>query len=937
MLSRFWNALPEIGMLNSFFAEKIDSTHIENAKTILGHVRKFTKLRLWYTGFLLSSAVDLVTSFVMSVRYGGSVMVRVEDEQKVRLKNLKKYGTLTSKNAFVIISLPFVAIPVYFGMVRPGTVTVRFLPEVKIKGVHAGGNLYHAEDAILAEPEDVEELQSIILKAVKENRKIMAVGAGRSQGKQFLPENIGDFVIDLRHFNTIEINVKKKVATVGAGVRWIDLQKRANQHKLAVQVMQASNVFSIGGSVGTNVHGWKHTMGALSNTIISMEIINSKGEMQKLTPEDDLFHAVTGGLGLIGIVISVKLQLTDNELLHERSKEVSIADYHEYFYDNVLSNENIRMHLFRLSLDPKNLLSTGIGVDYVLQGISKSYKTPNLTSEYDLGKRSERILIDAAREIDVFRKKYWDDEVKRLLANDSDPLTTNAIMQPPINAMFTASRHKSEWLQEFFLPGVNLDPYIKFLGPLLMDNNVSLFNASVRFIKKDVHTNRKVSPMAYAHDEDRFAIVLCWHQSLEEEYLRSAQIWLRKAQHKAVEMGGTYYLPYQHVSALEDFDHAYPGVNEFHAIKQKHDPDNLFVSGFYQKYMTLRPQQESHIKAIMKNEKTKKEFAGFLDTVLQRVDSNKLYALMESILTYNDTDAEIYQELCKRLPEIMPGTVNSLQRILNSLSTIKEDLGAQAKLLLPDVKEIDGLVEIGYPGRFVGGFQKHFDVKGRIIVVLEQLAMTDYLQTGIPSPYHEFQKLDYNKPDLAGLADESADVITCYIGLHHFPENELDKFLQDVRRVLRPNGHFLLVDHDVVDEMSLHYAKGAHTFFNAVNGISLQDEMNEIRNFHPVSYWTQRLQEHGLGYSMSGPDVPMIRENDPSRNRMVSFQKPGLELENEKSGQLTLVETKNVFPLLTQAGKEQLRRGSVVSTTEYNPEANTSTSNGETPSLRNSY
>jgi len=859
-----------LGRFNSYFADLIDKTYIENPVSLLGKAGRFIKARFYYLGFVGTSVIDITAAFLLTVRYMGGMVARADDEQDIRAKKLKEYATLTGKNMIAFLSVLVVA-P---GLLRPDSVTDRYLLPSD-DGVRAGGNLYHAHEAKMEAPEDIEHLQDIIKKAARDNQKITVMGAGLSQGKQFLPEGTG-IVIDLKHFNTIEINARKKTAIVGAGVRWGKLQKTANKFHLAVQVMQASNVFSAGGSIGTNVHGWKHTMGTLSNTMLSMDIINTQGDLITLTPEDDLFHAVTGGLGLVGIVVRVKLQLTDNELLLERGKEVAIDEYVEYFYNQVLSNDKIRMHLYRLSLDPECLLQQGIAVDYVLQENTKVRKAASLVAERENGKRFERIMTDFASETDYLRKKYWEDEVTRLLENTSAAQTTNAIMQPPVNAMFTSSKHKAKWLQEYFLPGDKLSDYITFLSDLLMKNKVVLLNASVRFIKKEVHKNRKISPMSYAQNEDMFAIVLCWHQSLEAENLRSAKKWIRESQHMAVEMRGTFYLPYQHVSSLEDFDRAYPRANELLELKKKVDPNNLFVSGFYQKYLSLRPQHESHIRAIMKSEATKNEFAGFLDTVLQRVDSKALYQLMDDILLYSDTDTEIYEELCKRLPEIMPGNVGTLRRVLNSLSTIKEDLAEQAALLLPDVKTINGLVEIGYPGRFVSGFKSHFNVKGKVTVVLEQLAMTDYLQTGMPVPYDQFIKLDYNKPCLTELADNSADVITCYVGLHHFPEKELEAFLNDVRRVLRPEGHFLLVDHDVDDEMSLHYAHGAHTFFNAVNGVSLQDEMNELRNFQPMSYWQALLEKHGLGCSISGADVPMIRENDPSRNRMVSFQKPGL-------------------------------------------------------------
>lgn len=856
-----------IGRFNERLAVLIDKANLGSS----GFAR-FFKVWILYIAFVSTSVIDFVGSFLMVVRFLGGVIVRAEDQQKMRLQHLREYGTLMGKNAVAIMSLPFVI----FGLISAGAVTSRFLPDKPEPGVHAGGNLYHAPSAALKYPEDTEALSAVIQEAARHCQKVTIIGAGFSQGKQFLPGSDQGIVIDLKHFNTIEIHSRKKTAIVGAGVRWGELQKKAEKFKLAIQVMQASNVFSVGGSIGTNVHGWRHTMGSLSNTILSMEIMNAQGKIQSLTPEDSLFHAITGGMGLVGIVLRVKLQLTDDELLLERSKEVSLDEYDHYFQSEVLTNDKIRMHLCRLSIDPANLLKQAIAVDYILDETPGLRKPQRLVKEYVHGNRFDRIATDFASDNDILRAKYWKKESRRILQNRSEAQTTNAIMQPPVNAMFTSSKHRAKWLQEYFLPGDKLVDYVNFMSELLTVNKVILLNASLRYIKRNVHKDRKISPLAYAHDADRYALVLCWDQSLESEHLRQTEKWIRESQHVARKMGGTFYNPYQHISSLKDFDKAYPHADEFRKIKQEVDPDHLFVSGFYQKYLAPRVKQESHIRAIMKSEASKNAFAGFLDTVLQRVDSSLLYPLVEDILKYKDTDSEVYEELCNRLPEIMPNTLSTLQRVLNSLTSIKEDLGEQAAMLLPDVKNIDGLVEIGYPGRFVGGFRKHFKVTGQVTVVLEQLAMTDYLQTGFPAPYDQFEKLDYKKPHLKGLKDKSADIITCYIGLHHFPESELKPFLKEIRRVLRPGGHFLLVDHDVSDSMSLHYAHGAHTFFNAVHGVSLQEEITEIRNFRPMSYWRTLLEEEGLGYSVSDEDVSMIRKNDPSRNRMVSFQKPGL-------------------------------------------------------------
>lgn len=862
-LKRLYNKLPPLGHFTSIPAAMIDRAYLAEPSGFLHQLWLHTKIRFIYAVVFLPLAfVDMVTSFAASVYHVVGSLFRTDGVQDGLLKRQKKFATFFSKNFYALLSAPI-------GLVNPKLVAFYFTPDRLVeKGVVSGGGYYRHESTLVIEPNTVNQVRRAITSAAKTGKKVVVVGAGRSQGKQFIPaDKKNTLAIDLKHLDAIEINVKKKTATIGAGVRWSDVQIAANKHKLALQVMQASNVFSAGGSVGTNIHGWNIHAGVLSNTILSMDVVKPNGELVTVTPQDKLFHHVTGGLGLFGVVVSMTIQLTNNELLTEKGKEVALNDYPTYFMQQVITNPKIRMHLYRLSLEPNNLLATGVAVDYVKEGKQKPTHTPELTQEERYGTRTNRVLVNLARRFDLIRKWYWQGERKRVLGVNP-PLTTNAIMQPPINAMFNPSVSEAEWLQEYFLPAETLPAFTRALGKLLMENKVVLLNASVRFVKQNPH-----SPFSYSHDGDRFAVVLCFNQSLQEKNVIKARKWLREAQELALQHRGAYYLPYQEVSTPEQFHRSYPHAAEAFEYKRELDPHNVLVTGFYKKY-SPKPNVANYFQAIMRNEETKKQFAGFLEVVLQRVDTNKFYALLEDIMKYNDSHEEIYHELCRRLPEILPGAIGSLRRILNSLAVIKEDLAAQAKLLLGDVKEINGLVEIGYPGRFVGGFKKQYIVKGKVIAVDERQSLSDYIQTGFPRPYDEFQPFDYRHPHLSKLASASADVITCYVGLHHFPKDKLDAFLNDVRRVLRPGGHFLLVDHDIQDEVSLSMAYMAHMIFNAVTGASLQEEMTEIRNFQPMTHWRDRLAKAGLGYAVVGPDVQMIRKGDPSRNRMVCFEKP---------------------------------------------------------------
>lgn len=851
--------LKKLGKLNSYAAGMIDRNYRDYPKNILGRFLVFVKIRVIYSLlFLPLSVLDLITNSLLSLRYLLGVMLRADDIQQDRLKHLQEHGTLFSKNFYALLSC-------IFGLISPKLVAFYFTPDAdEGSTVKAGGNYHQDPHAIIKKISSVTELQDVIKQAAREGKTVIPRGAGRSQGKQFLE---ADWVLDLTALKQIEIDTEAKIATVGGGVIWSKLQKKADKKQLALKVMQASNVFSVGGSIGTNIHGWDHQSGMLSNTILAMTIVNAQGEVEELTPENPLFHQVCGGLGLFGIVVEVKLQLTDNILLTETGQEIAPSAYPAYFRRQVLSDPSHKMHLYRLSLDPKHLLQSGVAVSYV-ETASQPQSSPHFITESPSGTRFNRVMINLARRLGFVRKMYWDMERKRLLANQSEPMTVNEIMQPPINAMFNPAVSESEWLQEYFLPETSLAPFLTALGQLLTANQVVLLNASVRFVKQNER-----SPLSYAQNGDRYAVVLCFNQSLQDTALIKAQKWLRKAQSLVTRYGGSYYLPYQHISSPEDFAASYPRANEALAIKSELDPTAIFNSGFYQKYL-MPARQTNHFKIMMSTPENRAQFRGFLTHVLHRLDADRFFHLLQDIMEYKDTHAEIYAELQRRLIEISPNTIKDLNRILTSLSRIKADLGQQAQLLLPSpLKKINGLVEIGYPGRFIGGLQQRFEVEGEMVAVFEGPSLSDYIQTGFPRPYQRFAKLDYQQPRLTTLPDASADLITCYVGLHHFELRMMEQFLEDIKRVLRPNGHFLLVDHDVTDETSLTMAHMAHSIFNVVTGVKLDEEIHEIRNFLPITEWQTVLSRHGLFMESSAEDAQTIRAGDPSRNRMISLVK----------------------------------------------------------------
>ena len=55
-------------------------------------------------------------------------------------------------------------------------------------------------------------------------------------------------------------------------------------------------------------------------------------------------------------------------------------------------------------------------------------------------------------------------------------------------------------------------------------------------------------------------------------------------------------------------------------------------------------------------------------------------------------------------------------------------------------------------------------------------------------------------------------------GLHHLPPDRLSAFLEQVKRVLRPSGLFIVREHDASPEL-MPMLDLAHSVFNAVTGM----------------------------------------------------------------------------------------------------------------------
>ncbi|MGE5695892.1 MAG: FAD-binding protein [Candidatus Sericytochromatia bacterium] len=155
----------------------------------------------------------------------------------------------------------------------------------------------------------------VIAKAVAQAgpRGVIARGLGRSYGDN--AQNGGGLVIDVTPLNRIHsISADTRLVDVDAGVNLDQLMRAALPFGLWVPVLPGTRQVTVGGAIACDIHGKNHhSAGSFGNHVRSLDLLTADGEIQRLTPQSELFWATVAGNGLTGIILRATIEMTPTE------------------------------------------------------------------------------------------------------------------------------------------------------------------------------------------------------------------------------------------------------------------------------------------------------------------------------------------------------------------------------------------------------------------------------------------------------------------------------------------------------------------------------------------------------------------------------------------------------------------------------------------------
>lgn len=435
----------------------------------------------------------------------------------------------------------------------------------------------------VARPVDEVGIRTALAYAQEHDLAVSVGGTQHAMGGQ--ASHPGGLVVDMRGMDAITVDEDARTVTVQAGATWHQVLEAVHPVGLSVATMPGIDVLSVGGTVSANAHGLDFRAGSLSSTIVSMRVMLADGTVHRVGPDEqpELFQAVVGGYGLLGVILDVELALVDSEMLELRQEVVAVQDFPEVFASRVAGDDAVRLTYTHLSTAPGSLLQEAIVYSYAR--VDSPEPVPPLRER--ASDRASRLVFNLARTGDTGqRMKWWaqrevlphvrgchQSRNEALRESEACMVGRNQAMFESLGFLQNRLPQYTDVLHEYFLPQDQLVTFLDDLRDELRRHDARLMSASVR----SVHAEDVV--LDYAQGE-RFSVVLYLSQDVSEEGNADMADLTRSLVAASLARGGTSYLPYQQHYTRGQVAQAYPRLEEFFTLKRRYDSGMRFQNSF---------------------------------------------------------------------------------------------------------------------------------------------------------------------------------------------------------------------------------------------------------------------------------------------------------------------------------------------------------------------
>lgn len=446
-----------------------------------------------------------------------------------------------------------------------------------------------ATRSLVARPYSTADCHKILAFAKKEGLSICPRGSGYSFGDLILNDH--HMIMETRKMNQIlHWDRETGVMVVQPGVTVSQILAKSLMEGWTLPSCTGGIGVSAGGALSNNVHGkdsWK--LGNFGDQVVEMNLMTANGEVTRVSRQNhpELFRTVIGGMGLLGIILEVTLQLRKVPSPFVEARTIPVRNLEESL--EVLEEARSRFDFLMAWVDTSGRNSTlGRGAVEVARWVQSKRTSSKKEIEKSL-KLPRRVfgLFPAALTWSIAKYFFYPPMIKaanlaKYGLHRLQGKTTSEILFPKFNFMLNKIPH---WEMLYRPHGyVELQPIVprssglKTLKEILgfcRDWGTHSLVCAVKPHRADDYL------LSFEGDGYDVAIGI----PLRNRRASDVANFARDLYTYVAECGGKAFLAKDEVLPKELFQRMYPKHREFVEVKRSLDPQTVFSSDLYRRLL----------------------------------------------------------------------------------------------------------------------------------------------------------------------------------------------------------------------------------------------------------------------------------------------------------------------------------------------------------------
>lgn len=198
----------------------------------------------------------------------------------------------------------------------------------------------------------VGHVSEVVSDATKRGITVRPVGSGHSFAPLVPTDGV---VLDISAISGI-VGIDREAAQVRvkAGTPISAMGETLWEAGLSLKNQGAIDVQTIAGAISTSTHGSGLQLTALSGSVIGAELITASGQLERIGPDDPRLPALRASMGMLGVLVSVDLQLEPAFKLKELLTFRPFADVLKHWHEGNLTHRHfsfVRGHQYDMSAE----------------------------------------------------------------------------------------------------------------------------------------------------------------------------------------------------------------------------------------------------------------------------------------------------------------------------------------------------------------------------------------------------------------------------------------------------------------------------------------------------------------------------------------------------------------------------------------------------------